>query len=75
MNKIIKCNDILFEISNFLNIEEKINFGKYCNINFTKYYNFQRYNLSRISDVFTIFCNDEYVDYIHSDMCSTFVFR
>lgn len=74
MNKIKDCNDILLEISGYLNFEDKINFGKYCNKNLTKYYNFQTYNLSRISDIFTIFDNDEYIDYIYGDMCSSFVF-
>jgi len=69
---ILQTEDILNEITLFLSFEDKILFGKYCKKNLVKYYDFSKYNKKHISELFGIFKNDEYIDYVHGDLCSEF---
>lgn len=51
MKSILENDDIVREIVKFLPFENKIQFGKFCKMNFTKFYDFTK-NISGICDVF-----------------------
>jgi hypothetical protein len=63
MFSIFENDDILKEIVSFLPFEDKIQFGKFCKKNFTKFYDFTNKNISGISDLFYEKYDDIY-DYL-----------
>lgn len=58
-------DELLLKVSQYLNFEDKINFGRVCGKSFLNFYNFDNneYKLKEITDLFNIFKNedDEYI--------------
>jgi hypothetical protein len=59
-------NEILLHVTQYLNFKDKINFGRICNKSFLKFYNFDNleYTLKEITDIFSIFKNDDTDEYV-----------
>lgn len=58
--------EILDIIANFLNFNDKLNFDKYCEYSFIKFYNFygRNYSSKEITDIFSVYKTDETADFI-----------
>jgi hypothetical protein len=64
MNTFFHHTDIVDEIAKYLPFESKIQFGRYCRRDFTKFYNFTKFNDEYITDVFYSVYGDDVFDYL-----------